>query len=74
MESRIFKSETIDHIYLEIEIVDGHGVLYEVYSRGDSFDASYICDVYSDTPSYDGKVDWYQLEFLESLFPNIKKL
>lgn len=82
MESKIYKSETIDHTYLEIEIVDGHGVLYEIYCRGDVFDTSYICDVYAnvpisatlDGPCYDADLDWFQLEFLQSIFPNIKRI
>lgn len=68
----IYKSETIDYTYLEIEIVDGHGVLYETYSKGDVFDTTYICDVYTD--GYDADLDWFQLEFIQSVFPNIQKL
>lgn len=67
-----FKSETIDHTYLSLEIEDGHGVLYETYTKDEVFETTYICDVYSD--GYDADLDWYQFEFLQSHFPNIQKI
>lgn len=68
----LYKSETIDYTYLEIEIVEGHGVLYEIYHRDEVFDTTYICDVYAD--GYDADLDWFQLEFVQSIFPNIQKI
>ena len=78
MESKIYKSETIDQTYqtyLSLEIEDGHGVLYEIFEKDEVFETTYVCDVYTNyNPCYDGKVDWYQLEFLQSIFPNIKRI
>ena len=80
----LYKSESIDQTYqtyLSLEIEDGHGVLYEIFDKGDVYEMSYICDVYTDVirdgvyiPCYDGKLDWFQLEFLKSIFPNIKRI
>lgn len=72
MESRTYQSETIDYTYLSLEIEDGHGVLYEIFEKDEVFDTTYICDVYAD--GYDADLDWFQLEFVQSIFPNIQRI
>jgi hypothetical protein len=74
----IYQSETIDHTYLSLEIKDGHGVLYEIYQRDEVFDTSHVADIYisddSERAEHDADLDWWQLEFLQSLFTNIQKI
>jgi len=74
----IYKSETINYTYLSLEIEDGYGVLYETYQRDEVFDTSHVAYIYvsddSERAEHDADLDWWQLEFLQSLFANIQKI
>lgn len=73
-----YQSDTINHTYLSLEIEDGYGVLYETYQRDEVFDTSHVAYIYvsddSQRAEYDADLDWWQLEFLQSLFTNIQKI
>lgn len=74
---------------IEISSDEDGGDMYEIYQKGDVYVSHHLTTIYLDRPmtmnedgtwnlydgaEYDGNLDWYQLEFLKSVFHNIKKI
>jgi hypothetical protein len=74
---------------IEISSDEDGGDMYEIYQKGDVYVSTHLTTIYLDKPmdmnedgtwnlydgaEYDGDLDWYALDFLKSVFSNIKKI
>lgn len=78
---KVYKSETFDNLYYQVELENGYGTMYEVYTTSDGdiaekYIRTYLWNNYDEFHGceYDTELTMYEIEFLQDIFDNVRKI